>query len=878
MSSEEPHEELVEVLEDEYIHDYNTDVDTTCTICQAEFLDPDDLAIHLQQIHKISLSQAKLCQICMQKYTDLISYAEHFRDNHLTSLFYCSHCLRAYKDDDEQRFHEKKHKRGYKAMFCCAQCNEDFRSLRDLRKHDVNEHNNQEDGIMIQPLLPYLSAILKIKAENVLVSLRTDTVYVCVYCNFSTADIDQFIKHSIKNKKQCKASVCSRCSNVYKKKSTLKRHLLKPCDSVSSRKIQCPDCNLEFNNCTFKQHKRMCKVIKCYTCGTRYKSMYELSEHQSKEHPLSVELKTCTFCWKQCVGSVGLQKHIDRSHKGDFHLYKYMCVYCKTSYKHPQKLFGHFFTKHKDLEPYTCKICSKKFRLRKRFTLHIKMQHSSNGFVEFDENYHVFFTDKKSENPFIPKSIYANEEETNEVTENAGDMNMLNSEMSVTETEGNQTEVEKPKASLKRKRVQKARKKEEETINLESSDEEESLLVVRKRVQKSVPKVIGKASRKQKLTTLNKKRFTCNICNKYCYTYQNYNHHISLHSKKDYKKCIKCSKVFRSKEKLNNHIANDHSSSKLTDTLKTMLEKRKKGESYTDSLPMSEKFRRTIKKANISEVDLTYSTANIKLVDNGLSVQKFIENFTPELETKPDPPSVEHSITVKVVTGVTKESSIKMTKYETKPVATGFKLAMPVKFKASNVDKTPASIRLVQPVSLYEDSPSPDHTYNDDDDMERNDSIPEVAEEVMLEGTEETPRQTNIPHKIVIPKLPTEYKDLRIAHLLPEAPFYKIVKVNDVLNIADSEKVDPTERPSKLRTIKLPDGTKLVNTNPLAHLLGNASLDKVLEPMKNKYYKAKTKNFQGMLAEALSNLDKPAPKRKKKADLALSEVSSQFED
>uniref|UniRef100_A0A2A4JHE8 C2H2-type domain-containing protein n=1 Tax=Heliothis virescens TaxID=7102 RepID=A0A2A4JHE8_HELVI len=874
MSSEEPHEELVEVLEDEYVQNYSTDADTTCTICQAEFLDPDDLAIHLQKIHKVSLSEAKLCQFCMQKYTDLVNYAEHFRNNHLTSLYYCSHCLRAFNDEDDQRFHEKKHKRGLKALLWCTLCNESFNSPRDLKKHDVSQHNDNEDGIQIQPILPYLSAILNVKAENVLVSLRTDTVYVCVYCNFSTTDIDAFIKHSLKNKKQCKTYVCGECSNVYKKKSTMKQHAMKPCYGSVKRKIQCPECNLEFSKNSFVQHKRHCKVIKCYTCGTHYKTIYELSEHQSKEHPLSIELKACSFCWKQCVGSVALQKHIDRAHKGEFHLYKYMCIYCKTSYKHPQKLFGHFFTKHKELEPYTCKICSRKFRLRKQFTIHIKMQHSSKGFVEFDKNYHVFFTEKKSDNPFIPKSIYVDDEKTNEITNNADDMSMLNSEMSVTETEGNQTEIEKaPKASLKRKRVPKPRKKEDETITLESSDDDNSLLVVRKRVPKIMPKVIGNVTRRQKLTTLNKKRFTCDICDKYCYTYQNYNHHVSLHSKKDYKKCIKCSKVFRSKEKLNDHIANDHSSSKLTDTLKTMLEKRKKGESYTDSLPMSEKFRRTIKKVAIYKAD---STAKIKLVENDLSVQKFIENFTPEIESKPEVKAVENSITVKLVTGLKKEPTIKMTKYDTKPIPSGFKLAMPVKFKAGNIEKTPASIRLVQQVSYYEDSPTYDHNSNDDD-MDRNDSIPEVAEEVMLEGTEETPRQTNIPHKIVIPKLPTEYKDLRIAHLLPEAPFYKIVKVNDVLNLNDNEK-DSNKNQNKVGTIKLPDGKKLVNTNPLAHLLGKTSLDKVFEPMKNKYYKAKPRNFKGMLAEALSNLDKPAPKKKKKVEPALSDISSLVED
>lgn len=881
MSSEEHIEEVVAALDEDF---YGTDVETTCTICQAEFLDAEDLTVHLHQIHNKVSTGSKLCWFCSYYYTDLLDFAEHFRDKHLTDLFYCRHCLRAFSDEDDHMVHEKKHKRASKNTFCCSQCCEKFGNIRDLRKHDLEEHNNNNDGIMMLPHLPYLSSVLNVKAETVIFSLHTDTVYICVACSYSTGDIHHFIKHSATGK--CKSLVCEKCSNVYKKRYTLHQHVAKYCEKFihTYKKVNCPDCKLTFTKYEFLSHKRQCKAIKCYTCNIDFDSMYKLSEHQSSRHPLSVELKACTFCWKQCVGSVALEKHINRSHKAEFHLYKYMCVYCKTPFKHPQKLFGHFFTQHKDLEPYTCKICSKKFRLRKRFTLHIKLNHQSQGFVEFDENYNVFFTNNKSEKPFIPKSLFENKEKKDTVHSVDEDSNMtlfnMNSEISVTETEGNQTEVEVvPKPTLKRKRGPKARKKVlDETITIESSgddDDDESLLVVKKRAlkqQKTSTKQPRARWSKKKLVN-NKKRFTCNICNKYCYTFQNYNHHVSLHSKKDFKKCIKCSKVFKSKEKLNNHIMFEHSSSKLTDTLKYMLEKRKKGESTTDDLPMSEKFRRTIKKVEC-EKEKVRSCAKITEVDNRLSVQKFIENFTPEAENKVDV-IIHNAVSMKIVYGVQREPAIKMTKFEAKPAPTTTKLSMPVKFKPSQCEKASATIKLVQPVPLvHEDSQDNDFQNYDDENynfMDRNESIPEVAEEVMLEGSEEAPRSSYIPHKIVLPKLPAEYKDLRIAHLLPEAPYYKIVKVNEVLN-QQNDSLRPEN--SKQTDIKLPDGTKLVNTNPLAHLLGKTPLEKVLEPLKNKYYTSKPKNFQGMLAEALSKLEKPTPRKKREIQdqLGASEV------
>ncbi|XP_026747550.1 uncharacterized protein LOC113508746 [Trichoplusia ni] len=446
--------------------------------------------------------------------------------------------------------------------------------------------------------------------------------------------------------------------------------------------------------------------------------------------------------------------------------------------------------------------------------------------------------------------------------------------MSITETEGNVTEVEKKrKQRVKRKPKPKPKpaKKKEELVNLEDSSDDEPLIAIQRRYLKETQKVFPTEINKKEMTNVNKKRFTCNICNKYCYTYQNYNHHISLHSAKDYKKCIKCSKVFKSKEQLTQHINNDHSTSKLTETLKNLLEKRKKGQKLTDDLPMSERFRRTIKKADSVPSD---SFATISTVDTGLSVKNFLENFTPEPVSKAVP-EIDHTVSLKEVVGPIREPAIKMTRFEPKPMPQSTKLQMPTRFKECFLERASAIIKVVQtPVTYDEVTQTDDYDYTEavEEQQEKNEAIPEVAEEIMLEGSEDTSKLAQIPHRIVIPNLPIEFKDIRIAHLLPQAPYYKIVKVNDVLQIQGEEHSEPEAPQPKSGTINLPDGTKFVNTNPLAHLLGEMSVEKVLEPIKNKYYKPKPKNFQGMLAEALSNLDKPPVRRRRrklKPDVSL---------
>ncbi|XP_063836005.1 zinc finger protein 687b-like [Ostrinia nubilalis] len=620
--------------------------------------------------------------------------------------------------------------------------------------------------------------------------------------------------------------------------------------------------------------------------------MNELADHQSKYHPLTVVLEACKYCHKEFAGVKAMEKHMERAHQRELHLYKYKCVHCDAIFKHPQKLFAHFSSTHKDIEPYTCKICDKKFKLRKRFTIHIKLDHKSIGYIEFDENYHVFFSDKKSEKPFRPiaESLTQNDdsvaseasqdaiceaqnevekEETAEVPSNAVEeanenINLNKDFMSATETEGNQTEVEQSEEKTQtRKRKRRTNLKNEKA---ESSDDE-PLLEVKKRVIKLRKSKLTHATwnrKKQTELKVNKKRFICNICKKYCYTFQNYHNHVGTHYKNVTLKCVKCSKTFDSKEELNKHCSEEHSTSQLTETLKSLLEKRKKGQNPEGTT--AEKFQRTIK-----NVDFPTDTVSVTLkpVNQNQSVKNFLESFTPEDAPK-NTPSIEvvTSITMKPYVGERREPLIKMTKCNITPMDyTEKKLSMPVQFRQVFRETHKVTIKQVFPDPTPEPSQDYPETYDYESD-DKNESIPEVAQEVMLEVSEEAPPKTlYIPHKIVLPNLPKEFNKVRIAHLQPEAPYYKIVKVEDVLN---PQKKTKQPKPIPKPDIKLPDGTKLVTVNPLAHLLRGTPVEKILENNKSKYYQPKPKDVEMAIAKAMLKLENPnafSKKRKKKCDV-----------
>lgn len=914
------------------------DPDTTCSICNAEFLDPEDLTVHLTQVHldeDLVHPYVSLCQFCSAFFTNMGDYVAHITDTHLASIRCCKFCTRAFTDHEQLQRHESKHPIYKKKMiFSCSQCNNVFDEICELEQHEFKKHSDVKEGVFLNHCYSLLSSVLNVKAVKFLRSLGTETTYFCTKCAYSSNDVISYIKHL--QKASCTSLVCDTCFNVYKDKTSLWRHLQehKECwiDTTNEElEKKCKECHKMIKFANLKSHRKDCKVIKCSICNIVLRSMYELSEHQTKEHPMAIVMKFCMLCNREFVGSIALEKHMNRSHKKHFHLYKYKCMQCEKYFKHPKDLFAHYYSTHRDLQPYSCKICNKTFRIRRAFTLHIKMEHKSKGFVEFDENYHVFFAAEKSAKPFQPTSFFQND--------NDESINVTESEVEQTDAEATQipettdveTDIEKIKSD-KRKPPKMRFKKPKNDVSLQSDflnsevenqteneankkSNETNLIempATRKRNRKVYVKTTKKSysnvhedysedeplsklrrvTKKSKFYNRNvllkkrkpvgrkKKRFTCEICNEYCYTFQNYNHHVSTHSNREEKQCIKCTKRFKSNEDLHEHMKKKHSTSKLTETLKNLLERRKLGKNNpVPQLTMQEKFKRTIKMVQNSPV---IEGAKIKQVADKLSVQKFIESFTPEECTKK--PEVLFMSTIKPVDKpIYKQPTIKMKKFtrQEKINTKATKLSMPVRYKQTNTDQYKVSVRLIQkPYASINTSIPQSEEYSTidygnqnefidyEEDIDSQDkNVPDVAQEIMLE--EERPRI--IPHKLVIPKLDnTQLKEIRIAHLLPEAPYFKIVKMNEVL----AQKSKQTEELPEIHEEppKLPDGTKLVNVNPLAHLIGNKSIESIVGPA-NKYKPKMRDNFERAIAQALLKLETPptrTPKRRGKIILGSS--------
>lgn len=816
------------------------DVETTCTICYAEFLDKSDLDIHVKQVHK---GGSKHCDFCPETYTDMIDYATHIRDNHLQEIGCCNYCSKVMKDSKELSYHQKLHTSYSDSYYSCSQCVGLFSTTRQLELHELLHHEDTPDAFHL-PCMVHLSSILNCKATSVL-QASGDCFFICSSCDFTAVDLKNYRKHLLEG--NCTSLICDMCSSFFKNRRTLIGHLTErktKCDAFIEN-VKCINCKEHINYLELRNHLKSCHMIKCTNCDNSFQTVEQLSLHQQKDHPRSISnTSRCTFCNKMFVGQIAMKKHVKRSHRPYFHLYKYMCKTCGSIFPHPQKLFAHYFVQHRELLPYTCKVCDKTFRVRKQFTIHIKMAHKGEGFVEFDEQYHVYFTSKKPDKPFIPKCVIKDNLDT--------------------DTDGEEKEKKKktpkPKMVTPRPKIVKYRPK---TKSRDSSSEDEPLEQIRKRSRSMKSKVnirtdlFAKKSRKQ---------LTCQVCSKYCYTYQNYLNHMSVHKKSDKITCVKCSSTFRTAKELEKHTQAEHSTSLLTETLKKVLEKRKLGPEPAKEETMSQKFTKTIKKVKYEK---GFEAAKIlPAPEKDLSVKKFLENFTPDINAERPKLKIESALTIKKYESpYYRKESIRMSKFEAKTqinLNKPAKLKMPQKFIETGDFKPEISISLVQkPFDHdYDMDGGDDHQNYFDDEKD----IPEVAQEVMLEDTVED-RPQNTP-KIVLPKLPIDYPDIHVATLQPQAPYFKITKVTDQRGRRSKNKKIPAEKPpTNNQTIQLKDGTKLVSTNPLAHLLGDKHVDEIIKPVKSSYV-PKNKivhNVQGAIVEALQKLDKTLEQKRVKA-------------
>ncbi|CAF4913604.1 unnamed protein product [Pieris macdunnoughi] len=808
---------------------YTTEADTVCDMCSAEFLDASDLQTHLREVHFKGEQSKCYCTFCLKIFSDVEDFMLHIRNEHLLHLKWCVHCFRLFPNLETKMAHEKKHKYRPKHSIFCSQCNKCFAYDFDISQHEYEEHENSE-GVMINHGFSLLSSLLNMNVKSFFGTLPKN--YICI-CKTPCQSMHSYIDHL--KRSSCKSYTCDLCCKVYFKKTRLVKHVNTHTLKKKNHSF-CLKCNKHFTFRALREHKKTCFLIKCVDCSLDFDTVQELANHKNQAHKETVTLARCKLCERQFVGDVTLTNHVRKVHQHNLHLYKYLCVHCDRVFNHPKLLFGHFFSRHKELSPYTCKICNTQFRIRKKFTLHVRTEHKNVGFVEFDEKFNVYFVEKKSENPFIPQSIYY---------ENLKD-----------------DTSEQIDAGVKKKSLNSGARRKIITlqeIQSNSSDSDAPLLKICKK--------------KKSLKRRKKNKFMCKVCNKNCFTLQNFRHHMNLHVKIQPIHCIKCDQSFKSEKALKRHLKEYHKNSKLIETLQKIKDRKKTIVASENPIQPIHDFMITLNK--VDPAQSPPAKLHIVKSSKNLSVQNFFETFKPDQTEKV---RIESSVTMKLTTE-RKKMNIVLRKCNFAPL-TFEGLKLPQKFVGTAEEPPTVTIKIVEGETghanlnygerVYKQADvltlEADHAYCEEyiyDDNQSNEdfvgeektNIPEVAEEIMLSTEEFQPLQ----QKFTIPDMPEAIKSFRIGTLQAEAPFYKIIKLEDIVQTEQKQNT-----PEK-KVVKLSDGVQLVTVNPLAHLIKEGDIHKK-KPNKN-YYKPVERDIKEAIKKAMAvrTVNKPRKKVKSKA-------------
>eukprot|EP01083_Nonionella_stella_P039588 107654_1 len=274
----------------------------------------------------------------------------------------------------------------------CTQCDAICQSEDDLQKHIQSDHCwitstskahhcDECDKSFNSPRLLYSH-------------LRDAHDIVLLDCNQCT----EKFKHRVHLKKHQNIAHARTIRTPRKRRSTKKDENIsnnshdEDDSSTSSdikRPFKCVECDLSYTQeSSLKRHRKKIhsasKQTKCDVCGQQCSNAFELKQHKSKRHDMTVSLYPCSSCRSVFIKKKLLYKHIRTAHNG----YPFECGECKQKFKYYLNLKEHEKNKHnknskknkkkKDTTRYAveCNDCEATFADKQQLNRHRNMVHA----------------------------------------------------------------------------------------------------------------------------------------------------------------------------------------------------------------------------------------------------------------------------------------------------------------------------------------------------------------------------------------------------------------------------------------------------------------------------------------------------------------------
>lgn len=204
-----------------------------CDICKLVSKNKLSLRRHIQLNHiKMYGKNRPICKWCNVKFTYKVQLKNHLRVLNCIDIvpIKCEYCHKLYKNDNVLKNHIWQYHTGSQAgkKYSCDTCDRSYVRRSDLAKHVRELHENRE---LEQHKCPYCSNIYKARVilnRHIIFShKKVDKRHECKICYKSYCRPYHLIRHmkEVHKKQYIKSNECENCRKEFSNKLALKMHL-----------------------------------------------------------------------------------------------------------------------------------------------------------------------------------------------------------------------------------------------------------------------------------------------------------------------------------------------------------------------------------------------------------------------------------------------------------------------------------------------------------------------------------------------------------------------------------------------------------------------------------------------------------------------------